>query len=255
MIAYTMPSRLADQKDDYRLFCMLSHVCASIGISTGFESDVYPIVRQIIPHEYFALLIVSISRVASLSVININFPPIYIPQISPYQPGTTSLLFENWMSTHAPQHYEKAMGPAAGPLDSRARCLPIRNMITHGIMDTNGSAATYAIFANVRPKWNAATKSCVEMLCPHLHTAAAYSRRTRFSPIIDQANLTVREQHILTLLCRGLGRTEIAQEARISPWTAKVHIKNILRKLPAKNSRHAVAIALGSEGSIPLTRA
>lgn len=250
-----MPSRLDDQTNDYQLFCVLSHVCASIGISTEFENDVYPIVRQIIPHEYFALLVVSMSRIPSLSVININFPPIYIPQISPYQAGTASLLFEQWMTTHAPQHYEKAMGPAGGPLGSRTGSLPIRNMITHGIRDTHGSAATYAVFANVRPRWNDATKSCIEMLCPHLHAAAAYSRKAHFAPIIDQAKLTVREQHILTLLCRGLGRTEIAREARISPWTAKVHIRNILRKLPAKNSRHAVAMALGSEGSILVTRA
>ena len=236
--------------DDYRLFCALYRICTSVGISTTFEKDVYPIVCSILPHEYFSLFVVSLSLSPTLYVINVNFPIRFLPQMSPFKSGTSSQLFGQCMHTNKTQYYDCTFETKNAIPEAFLDSLPIKNMVTHGIRDTNGFFATYSIFGNVGQEWNEATRSRVEMLCPHLHAAVACSRkRSPVSTLFDE-KLTVRERQILSLLCQGLGRAEIAKEVNISPWTAKVNIQNILRKLPAKNSRHAVVMALANASPV-----
>ncbi|MEC3975099.1 helix-turn-helix domain-containing protein [Amycolatopsis sp. H20-H5] len=55
--------------------------------------------------------------------------------------------------------------------------------------------------------------------------------------------LTVREVEVLDLVARGLDSTQIAPELHIAYDTSKAHIRNILRKLGARNRAHAVAIS------------
>ena len=52
--------------------------------------------------------------------------------------------------------------------------------------------------------------------------------------------LTKREQEVLQLLSQGMTREEIAAKLFISAETVKMHIKNIYRKLKAKNKIDAL---------------
>ena len=54
------------------------------------------------------------------------------------------------------------------------------------------------------------------------------------------AGLTARENEVLLLLAKGLNREEIAAKLFISPETVKMHIKNIYKKLKAKNKVDAL---------------
>ena len=54
------------------------------------------------------------------------------------------------------------------------------------------------------------------------------------------ANLTPRENEVLLLLAKGMNREEIAAKLFISPETVKMHIKNIYKKLKAKNKIDAL---------------
>ena len=54
------------------------------------------------------------------------------------------------------------------------------------------------------------------------------------------AKLTARENEVLLLLARGMNREEIAAKLFISPETVKMHIKNIYKKLKAKNKVDAL---------------
>ena len=54
------------------------------------------------------------------------------------------------------------------------------------------------------------------------------------------AKLTTRENEVLLLLAKGLNRDEIAAKLFISPETVKMHIKNIYKKLKAKNKIDAL---------------
>ena len=54
------------------------------------------------------------------------------------------------------------------------------------------------------------------------------------------ARLTNRENEVLLLLAKGLNRDEIAAKLFISPETVKMHIKNMYKKLKAKNKVDAL---------------
>ena len=52
--------------------------------------------------------------------------------------------------------------------------------------------------------------------------------------------LTARENEVLLLLAKGLNRDEIAAKLFRSPETVKMHIKNMYKKLKAKNKIDAL---------------
>ena len=52
--------------------------------------------------------------------------------------------------------------------------------------------------------------------------------------------LTARENEVLLLLAKGMDRDAIAAKLFISPETVKMHIKNIYRKINAKNKVDAL---------------
>lgn len=56
----------------------------------------------------------------------------------------------------------------------------------------------------------------------------------------SDANLTPRENEVLLLLAKGMNRDETANKLFISPETVKMHIKNIYRKIKAKNKIDAL---------------
>lgn len=54
------------------------------------------------------------------------------------------------------------------------------------------------------------------------------------------ARLTARENEVLLLLAKGMNRDEIATKLFVSPETVKMHVKNIYRKINAKNKVDAL---------------
>jgi DNA-binding NarL/FixJ family response regulator len=56
--------------------------------------------------------------------------------------------------------------------------------------------------------------------------------------------LTPREEEVLTLLSSGLSNREIARTLWIAESTAKVHVRNVLRKLGARSRTEAAALSL-----------
>ena len=60
----------------------------------------------------------------------------------------------------------------------------------------------------------------------------------------DEPRLSQRETEVLELVARGFRNREIADTLRISEETAKVHMKNLMAKLRAKDRTEAVHIAL-----------
>lgn len=56
-------------------------------------------------------------------------------------------------------------------------------------------------------------------------------------------SLTEREKEVLSLIAAGADRQEIADELTISVATVRTHVRNLLRKLGARNRAHAIALA------------
>ncbi len=57
-------------------------------------------------------------------------------------------------------------------------------------------------------------------------------------------SLTRREREVLSLIAVGADRQEIAAELTISGATVRTHVRNLLRKLGARNRAHATALAM-----------
>ncbi len=80
-------------------------------------------------------------------------------------------------------------------------------------------------------------------LSPYLvNLTTGYGRR-RNEADLSIPSLTRRETQILRSLCEGLGNKEISESHNISLETVKTHIKNIYRKINAKNRVEAARIA------------
>ena len=72
------------------------------------------------------------------------------------------------------------------------------------------------------------------------------ARRDPRTPPAALAELTERERDILTLVARGLSNDEIAGRLVISPFTAKTHVRNVMRKLDCRDRAGLVALAYES---------
>lgn len=66
--------------------------------------------------------------------------------------------------------------------------------------------------------------------------------------------LTEKERHVLSLFASGSSAPEIAHECRVTEDTVRARLKNIRAKLGARNSAHAVALAV-TDGLIDLREA
>ena len=64
------------------------------------------------------------------------------------------------------------------------------------------------------------------------------------APTPQESLLSPRERRVTAELARGAGVEEIASSLCISPHTARTHVRNIRRKLGARTSAHAVAMAI-----------
>ncbi|HYF27809.1 MAG TPA: response regulator transcription factor [Baekduia sp.] len=63
--------------------------------------------------------------------------------------------------------------------------------------------------------------------------------------------LSPREREIMHLMAEGLTAEAIAQRITVSVETVRTHVRNVIRKLQARNRVHAIAIAL-ERGEIAL---
>jgi ATP/maltotriose-dependent transcriptional regulator MalT len=69
------------------------------------------------------------------------------------------------------------------------------------------------------------------------------------------ARLTKREREVFALLAEGRTNREIAEALIISEVTAKVHVRNVLRKLGVRNRTEAALMAARVSGDAPLDAA
>ncbi len=64
------------------------------------------------------------------------------------------------------------------------------------------------------------------------------------SGFFPEVALTAREVEVLSLVARGFGNKEVADDLGTAPGTVKAHVQSILSKLGASDRTHAVTIAL-----------
>ena len=78
---------------------------------------------------------------------------------------------------------------------------------------------------------------------PHAVDPRLVTRTTYCSPQIASVGLSSREKEMLNWICTGKSNPEIAEIIGISPWTVKIHVRNLRAKLDVSSRSQAVAKA------------
>jgi transcriptional regulator EpsA len=132
------------------------------------------------------------------------------------------------------------------------------NCAVHGMPPFNGGAGSFFCFARMPGPLSPRHAYLLEIILPYLHVAYV---RTLINendlpeePIVRQApipvesalskSVTGREIQILQWMQEGKSNREIGEILKISPFTVKNHVQNILKKLNVKNRTQAVSFAL-----------
>jgi DNA-binding NarL/FixJ family response regulator len=76
--------------------------------------------------------------------------------------------------------------------------------------------------------------------CRLVEELARLARRAEDRP---EEALSIREREVLRLVGRGMTNAEIARHLFLSPYTIKIHVSNILRKLDVPNRAEAAILA------------
>lgn len=77
------------------------------------------------------------------------------------------------------------------------------------------------------------------------------ARATRREDLVGAAQLSAREQEVLTLMARGLSNAEIAGELFLGSETVKTYVSSLLGKLGARDRTQAVIMAFESGFTVP----
>lgn len=114
------------------------------------------------------------------------------------------------------------------------------------VQDAFRSGATGYLLKNVMASTLAeairATHSGLPTLSPEITKTIIQNAESPMTPKGNQ--LTVREKEVLNLIIGGLSNAEIGQELKISIYTVKNHVSNILVKMNVSSRTEAVGMAL-----------
>lgn len=217
--------------------------CNSAATRDDFLFSVYPKLLRIWPHEMFACGRGDMDRVHPDHNINVSFPEKYVQRISEACGSLGGPLIRDWLKSQQPMYYDQTT-ILNDQVDSIWRTAfsdhGLHNMVSHGAVDNSGKSLSYFCFAGIAV-WNPLQASMIDMLVPHLH--ATLARIFRHAPHTASAQLSSREEEMLNWICTGKSNAEIAKIIGISPWTVKVHVRNLMAKLDVCSRSQAVAKA------------
>jgi len=137
-------------------------------------------------------------------------------------------------------------GPAQWRVDVERFGLGV--LAAHDRRDVVVHSGSYFLFGQLDRPPGPQQHYLLELLGPHMHEALA--RTLEHDPRLQPAAqapvaLTRRESELLAELLDGRTTAEIAHRAHRSAHTVNNQVRNIMRKLNAKNRSEAIAIAIG----------
>lgn len=233
----------ADQSELRRVFALIEDCHAASSVQ-DFSLYVYPKLKKILPHKQFACGLGGKSNRRIEHIVNVNFPDDYLKRTITPNGQLRSPVVKDWSEITRPVFYERT-ALTTKKIDSEwlkaFNDYGMHNMVGHGMADIGLRAASYFGFSDFKA-WDQRQAYLMELIVPHLHIALTTIFK-RNNPKLE-TSLSPRELDTLYWICRGKSNNEIAQILGISPWTAKIHVKNLMLKLNVFNRGHAAAKAL-----------
>jgi len=201
--------------------------------------------RKLLPHRMTAYGIGEVGTFKVLEQVNIGFPDDYLKQVVDKHNLLESPVAKRWAETLEPILITKENIPKAWPLIWQQLFIEhkIKNIIAHGLVDTNGKLTSYFSFSCFDDTPGDEELHLVKLLVPHFHVAISNALQPDTKS--NQVNiLSKRETEIIKCVFEGKTNSGIGERLNISSFTVKNHIKNILDKLEAENRTHAAAKAV-----------
>lgn len=231
-------------------FLSLIEQCHTAFCTSDFLDRAYPILHKISPHEKFLCGIIAIPSFHIKYYINVNFPENYFRCLVSGDNYLYCPVARNWYRLRMPIYCDRNRVPAGadGNWLQKLDKFEIKNIVVHGLADIRNQAASYFSFAGVK-SFGEHENAIMQVIVPHLHIALTSALR---SVALPHVLLSRREREVLQWICVGKTNEEIGQLLGISPWTAKIHVKNLMRKLKVSSREYVItkAFMLGIVGLV-----
>jgi transcriptional regulator EpsA len=250
-----------------RKFCCFIDRCNNVENVHDLKDVICAELRQVLPHQMAVCGIAQLSPTRIIRLINVDFPAAYLQKVIRPDQTIISPLFTSWTSTQAPSitRIEKTTDSSPGLYGRSEREHKIENVASYGVVDGSAVTFSYFVFGNVYASVSTDYRELLLATVPHLHVSLVrvltrnYLRgvqdhvyqNPRVNILakcdeIDSLRLTEREKQILQFICGGKSNKEIGDLLRISEFTVKTHVKNLLAKLCVTSRTEAVAKAMNA---------
>ncbi len=262
-------------------FFSFIHSCHSATTKADFSGLIHSQFRRILPHSMSACFIFNIENMQIEHIINVSFPKSYLREMVCENGYIQCSLAKGWMCSSKPVFDNFSLAPNHAVDNFEQPGVPhqgITNLAAHGLVDINGISASYFAFAGLR-NWTEQEALTIEITVPHMHVAllrvcgVTPSNRINSTSPVDHTSvvhdmsphiipgctnttyphttersacitLSEREREALYWISMGKSNFEIAQILDISPWTVKIHVRNLMQKLTVSTRGQAIAKAL-----------
>ncbi|MFL6622108.1 MAG: response regulator transcription factor [Sulfurifustis sp.] len=241
--------------------------CNEVEDVDHLKALVRTLLRSILPHQMAVCGIADLPAHRLVRLVNIDFPSDYLKRVIRPDQTIANPEFSSWLRNQSPSLMKM------GQTETRANAArsdaasehKIQNIAVYGVVDASATTFSFFAFGNLPASHFAGSVPVLQMTVPHLHVALVRAlTRPYVQEMQDQASprrravwldyggnraafgTTVRERQILRWISAGKTNREIAKLLRISEFTVKTHVKNLLTKLSVTSRSQAVAKAIAA---------
>lgn len=224
-------------------FVAFVEACNVVTSTDDFLLFVYPKLREIVPHKIFAFDISVKERDHAAFRVSPDAADETSCRITVIDNHVVQPLIQEWKLSMQPLFYDTEVIRRDGAERSRVAELfdkAVNNIAGHGVLDHTGEVPSFFVFGGI-DEWTIREDFMIRLLVPHLHFSMLRIFKLKHNH--ERALLSAREKEVLGWISTGKSNTEIAGLVGISPWTVKIHVRNLMAKLEASSRSQAVAKA------------
>jgi transcriptional regulator EpsA len=161
------------------------------------------------------------------------------------QDGLVSRSVSQWLRTGEPCFLQPGIDVETDRLLQESE---LKNLVLHGVWGADADVSGYFCFSRTTLLRDPRSVRILEVLIPIIYVTflrvLSSDAKTDDDGLRINNLVTRREVEILGWIKEGKTTSDIAGILRLSPFTVKNHVQNILKKLGAKSRSHAVAQAI-----------
>ena len=211
------------------------------------------VVQSLVPHE---ILVCGMANDDGMHMhrlaITRDFREEHFAEICRPRDGLLPRVMSEWHKTGKPYFVGTGHETSGGDpyLLELAQRNELRNLAAHGVRAADGSLAGYYCFSRVSCPFTPRLAYLIEIIVPCFYrtfaNVLAHESWPQAAATRIGHDVTPREAEILRWVKEGKTNGDIASILKLSPWTVKNHVQNILKKLGVQNRAQAVSKSIAA---------